>query len=125
MRWLLALLLAGCSTTVSLDQRPAQPRVLFGPAVPRPVPSVASRSRTTLPRSPSEVWADRADVRALRLCESGDRLHAVSPTGKYAGLYQSTASWAHGSREEQNRGAWLLWLKHGAAPWPHCGRVLR
>lgn len=70
---------------------------------------------------------------ALRLCESSDRVNAVSRTGKYRGLYQfDLDTWqsvggvgdpAKASRSEQHRRAVLLHSKRGWQPWPHCGKV--
>lgn len=70
---------------------------------------------------------------ALRMCESSNRVSAVSRTGKYRGLYQfDLPTWqsvggsgdpALATRAEQHRRAVLLHSKRGWQPWAHCGRI--
>src|SRR5438046_1405604 len=67
----------------------AASRDLHGEGRPRPaprrdVPAPASRSRHTEP--PSRL--DRLDWKALATCESGNNPRAVSPSGRYRGLFQ-------------------------------------
>lgn len=71
---------------------------------------------------------------ALARCESGGNPSAVSPTGKYRGLYQfSYATWASvggsgdpaaNSAAEQTHRAQILLNRSGAGQWPTCGSRL-
>lgn len=74
------------------------------------------------------------DFAALAKCESGGRPRAVSPTGKYRGLYQFDLRTWHGvggvgdpvdaSPAEQTKRARILYDDRGRSPWPYCGRFL-
>ncbi len=74
------------------------------------------------------------DFAALAKCESGGNPRAVSPTGKYRGLYQFDLRTWHGvggvgdpidaSPAEQTKRARILYNDRGRAPWPYCGRYL-
>ena len=71
---------------------------------------------------------------ALASCESGGNPRAVSPNGRYHGLYQfSVATWgavggsglpSQASPAEQTQRAQALYNKAGRGQWPHCGRLL-
>lgn len=73
----------------------------------------------------------RAWLHKLAMCESTDNTHAISPNGKYRGLYQfDFQTWAsvggfgdpaQASRAEQDLRAVLLFKRRGTAPWPVCG----
>lgn len=72
--------------------------------------------------------------RALRDCESSNNYRKLNPSGRYRGAYQfDRPTWqsvggvgdpAAASPAEQDKRAWLLFLKRGRAPWPECGRLL-
>jgi uncharacterized protein YabE (DUF348 family) len=74
------------------------------------------------------------DFAALAKCESGGNPRAVSPTGKYRGLYQFDLRTWHGvggvgdpidaSPAEQTKRARILYDDRGRSPWPYCGRFL-
>lgn len=78
---------------------------------------------------------DGLDWEALARCESGGRPDAVDPSGTYGGLYQfDTPTWRSlgGSGRpqdapaaEQTYRAKKLYVRSGAAAWPHCGDSLR
>jgi uncharacterized protein YabE (DUF348 family) len=83
-------------------------------------------------RSTSDV--DSLNWPALARCESGGNPRAVSPSGKYRGLYQfSLATWRSvggqgdpidNSAGEQTYRAKVLYKRSGAGQWPHCGKYL-
>ncbi|MCS0600258.1 ubiquitin-like domain-containing protein [Streptomyces sp. LP11] len=85
----------------------------------------------TKPRPDSVHGADHLNWQALAACESGGRPHAVDPSGTYGGLYQFDARTWHSlggsgrpqdaSAREQTYRAKKLYVRQGAAPWPHCG----
>ncbi|CAG7637512.1 resuscitation-promoting factor [Actinacidiphila bryophytorum] len=93
-----------------------------GPAGPSPQAPRASRASGGL------------DWRALALCESGGRVHAVDPSGRYGGLYQFDArTWRglggrglpqNASAAEQTSRARRLYAARGTTPWPSCGHHL-
>ena len=88
----------------------------------------------TKPVPARKTGADHLNWWALAQCESGNRPRAVSPGGRYRGLYQfSLTTWRSvggvgdpidASREEQTYRAKRLYLRSGAGQWPHCGRRL-
>ncbi|MEU0003243.1 ubiquitin-like domain-containing protein [Streptomyces sp. NPDC006314] len=88
----------------------------------------------TKPLPPSVRNAEHLNWRALAVCESGGRPHAVDPSGTYGGLYQfDTRTWhslggsgrpQDASAKEQTFRAKKLYVSRGAAPWPHCGARL-
>ncbi|SNR41211.1 resuscitation-promoting factor [Blastococcus mobilis] len=97
-----------------------------------PVPELVTVG--TKPRPANSPAADGLNWAALARCESGGRAGAVSPNGRYHGLYQfSVATWqsvggsglpSDASADEQTYRAQLLYNKAGAGQWPHCGRHL-
>lgn len=98
----------------------------------RPRPGVVHRAR---PPAASRSRSPEPDFAALARCESSDDPHAVSPSGRFRGLYQfDLRTWrsvgghgdpAQASRAEQTLRAQLLYAERGAQPWPLCGRWLR
>ncbi|MER7623600.1 ubiquitin-like domain-containing protein [Streptomyces sp. NPDC126503] len=88
----------------------------------------------TRPQPPSVAGADGLNWAALAACESGGRPDAVDPSGTYGGLYQfDPATWRSlggdgvaqdAPAAEQTYRAKKLYVRRGAAPWPHCGRRL-
>ena len=96
----------------------------LGPRAARSRSPLASRG---LPQAPLD-WA------ALAECESGGRPRAVSPSGRYRGLFQFSLSTWHdigetgdpieASPERQLRAAQRLFARDGRAPWPVCGKRL-
>nr|WP_189312553.1 resuscitation-promoting factor [Streptomyces brasiliensis] len=88
----------------------------------------------TKPLPHSVEGTDGLNWRALAVCESGGRPHAVDPSGTYGGLYQVDPRTWHGlggkgrpqdaSAGEQTLRAKKLYLRHGSSPWPHCGSRL-
>jgi hypothetical protein len=77
-----------------------------------------------------QEWAQRPKTRAVIMCESTDRVGAISSTGKYHGLYQfDRQTWAsygglelaplasQATRAEQNYVAYRLYVGRGWAPW--------
>ncbi|MFE0423987.1 ubiquitin-like domain-containing protein [Streptomyces sp. NPDC058953] len=101
-----------------LIRRPVTQRVRYG----------------TRPRPRSVAGADGLNWAALARCESGGRPGAVDPSGTYGGLYQfDVPTWRSlggtgrpqdASAPEQTFRAKKLYVQRGAAPWPHCGRLL-
>ena len=91
-------------------------------SAPAPAPAGARRSTGS---------ADSLNWAALARCESGGNPRALSPGGRYRGLYQfSLATWRgiggsgdpiDNSPEEQTYRAKLLFQRSGAGQWPHCG----
>lgn len=89
----------------------------------------------TLPHPPSVRGADHLNWQGLAQCESGGRPDAQDPSGTYGGLYQFDQGTWHGlggagrpqdaPAEEQTYRAKKLYVRRGAAPWPHCGDRLR
>jgi resuscitation-promoting factor RpfB len=85
----------------------------------------------TQDRPANRPTADGLNWAALAQCESGGRPNAVSPNGRYHGLYQfSVATWqsvggsgvpSQAAPDEQTYRAQLLYNKAGAGQWPHCG----
>lgn len=73
--------------------------------------------------------------RKVANCESSGNPRAVSPNGKYFGLFQfdkqtwrsvgGSGSPAAASAAEQLMRAKKLYAQRGASPWPVCGRYLR
>ena len=98
-----------------------KPRSASAPA-PAPAPAPARRGT---------AGADSLNWAALARCESGGNPRALSPGGRYRGLYQfSLATWRgiggsgdpiENSPEEQTYRAKLLYQRSGAGQWPHCG----
>ncbi len=102
--------------------------------VAAPAPARATASAPTATARTSTGGAGSLNWAALAQCESGGNPSAVSPTGKYRGLYQfSYATWASvggsgdpaaNSAGEQTYRAQLLYNRSGAGQWPHCGSRL-
>ncbi|MFJ4522916.1 ubiquitin-like domain-containing protein [Streptomyces sp. NPDC088810] len=88
----------------------------------------------TKPRPTVLDGTEDLNWRALAACESGGRPHAVDPSGTYGGLYQfDNRTWhalggkgrpQDASAEEQTYRAKKLYIRRGASPWPHCGKLL-
>jgi resuscitation-promoting factor RpfB len=97
-----------------------------------PVPELVTVG--TKPRPVNTPAADGLNWAALAQCESGGRADAVSPNGRYHGLYQfSVPTWqsvggsglpSEASPDEQTHRAQLLYNKAGRGQWPHCGKYL-
>ena len=129
----LALIAAtACAPTIIKQATTAShPKTRLEPAppspLPTPAPSRASRSHT---RHLNPV----PDFDALAECESSGNPHAVSPSGRYEGLFQfDLATWRSvggtghpkdATPAEQRKRAWLLYLQRGRKPWPVCGARL-
>ncbi|MFJ2392921.1 ubiquitin-like domain-containing protein [Streptomyces sp. NPDC087843] len=85
----------------------------------------------TKPRPDSVRGADHLNWSGLAACESGGRAAAVDSSGTYGGLYQfDTHTWhslggsgrpQDAPAREQTMRAKKLYVRRGAAPWPHCG----
>lgn len=89
------------------------------------------RAKATAPAAVSNrlsVWA------RIAKCESGGRLHAVSQSGKYLGLYQLHRgffitfghrgdAWKDLTAGEQLEIAQYVQARQGWGAWPHCARV--
>ena len=95
----------------------------------------SSRSTTRHPLvSAGRAAAPQLDWAALAQCESSGNPRAVSPTGRYRGLYQfdlttwravgGTGDPIDDTPAEQTRRARLLYAERGRAPWPVCGARL-
>lgn len=97
----------------------------------------ASRSRSTRPGTSDAVIVRESSRSAIwkRIaeCESGGRLHAVSPSGTYLGLYQLHRGFftTHGYRgdawksltaAEQLRIAEYVQARQGWKAWPVCSK---
>lgn len=105
--------------------------VWMAPPRPTPTPTRASRTRPTsrVRLAPSPLRWD-----LLAHCESTNNPRAISPSGKYRGLYQfdlrtwrsvgGTGDPINASRAEQTYRAQLLYQARGRSPWPSCGRLL-
>jgi resuscitation-promoting factor RpfB len=88
----------------------------------------------TTPRPVYSPSADGLNWGALAQCESGGNPRAVSPDGRFRGLYQFTLDTWHSlggsgdpidaSSSEQTYRAQLLYRRAGDAPWPTCGHYL-
>jgi len=98
------------------------------------VPPVAEQATVgTKPRPANTPTADGLNWAALAKCESGGNPRAVSPNGRYRGLYQfSIATWQSvggsgdpidATPDEQTYRAQLLYNKAGAGQWT-CGSHL-
>ncbi|MFP5218244.1 MAG: ubiquitin-like domain-containing protein [Actinomycetes bacterium] len=98
----------------------------------KPVTSSSGTTSSGPRQSTGDV--DSLNWGALANCESGGNPRAVSPTGKYRGLYQfSMATWQSvggqgdpidNSAGEQTYRAKVLYKRSGAGQWPHCGKYL-
>jgi hypothetical protein len=90
---------------------------------------------------PTRAALSHDQLYALRRCESTDNYAAVSRSGRYRGAYQFSQRtwddlagrhypWLVGQDPStvttwwQDSMARALYAERGAAPWPHCGRVL-
>lgn len=110
-----------------------KPRRLRTEVVREPTPRIVRVG--TRPRPHSVHGADSLNWQALAACESGGRPDAVDPSGTYGGLYQfDTGTWhdlggegrpQDASAAEQTYRAQKLYVRSGAAAWPHCGARLR
>jgi len=109
------------------------PRILaVGTKAPAPRPAAASGG-SSAPRQ-GTGGADSLNWPALARCESGGNPRAVSPNGRYHGLYQfAQATWnsvggsgvpSQASPDEQTYRAKVLYNRSGAGQWPTCGRHL-
>lgn len=100
---------------------------------PRTAMREASRSRTAAPSPTGTLHWDR-----LAQCESSGNPRAVSPSGRYRGMYQADADFwrTYGglryaprpdlaTAAEQTIVAQRGYAARGATPWPTCGRFLR
>ena len=100
--------------------------VVDGIAGPRTLTALGLTGRRPSARGAAGV------LERIARCESGGNPRAVSANGRYFGKYQfSRATWsavggrgnpARASEAEQDRRALILYRRHGAAPWPACGR---
>ncbi|GAA3505969.1 hypothetical protein GCM10019016_130840 [Streptomyces prasinosporus] len=110
-----------------------RPRLLSTDVVREPV---ARRVRVgTRPVPMSVRGADALDWDALARCESGGRSGTTDPSGTYGGLYRFDArTWRDlggagrpqdAPPAEQTYRAKRLYVRSGAAAWPHCGARLR
>lgn len=89
---------------------------------------------TTFVPATGKVVGRAPNFAALAMCETHARPRAVSPTGKYRGMYQFDLRTWHGvggvgdpidaTPAEQTYRAQLLYDNRGRAPWPYCGRFL-
>jgi hypothetical protein len=111
-------------------------------AVGTKAPATRNTASSTAPSGPAAsstprggtAGADNLNWPALARCESGGNPRALSPGGRYRGLYQfSITTWRgiggsgdpiDNSAEEQTYRAKLLYLRSGAGQWPSCGRRL-
>jgi uncharacterized protein YabE (DUF348 family) len=114
------------------DGRRAGVRLVSRKVLRKPVAAVVQVGARQRPRyAPS---ADGLDWAALARCESGGNPRAVSPDGRYRGLYQFTLGTWHGlggsgdpidaSSSEQTYRAQILYRRSGASAWPSCGHYL-
>ncbi|MEU3601196.1 ubiquitin-like domain-containing protein [Streptomyces sp. NPDC006798] len=119
-------------TVRTVDGAREEPRKVAERLVRPPVTRHVYYGTRRPPRS--VAGADGLNWAALARCESGGRPDAVDPSGTYGGLYQfDTPTWralGGGGRpqdapaSEQTFRAKKLYVQRGAAPWPHCGRLL-
>lgn len=82
-------------------------------------------------RAAAFVAPYRAWLNKVARCESSNNTRAISPDGKYRGLFQFDLQtwWSVGgkgdpinaSRSEQEYRAVLLLKRRGTSPWPVCG----
>ncbi|MEV5341147.1 ubiquitin-like domain-containing protein, partial [Streptomyces sp. NPDC052676] len=110
-----------------------KPRRIRTELVRAPVTQVVKVGTKPLPTSVR--GADHLNWEGLAACESGGRPDAVDASGTYGGLYQfDTRTWhslggsgrpQDAPAAEQTYRAKKLYLRHGAAPWPHCGSRLQ
>jgi resuscitation-promoting factor RpfB len=122
------------SRIVTAEERLVEPTPRVVAVGTKPAPAPAPRTSTSSGPRQATGGADSLNWPALARCESGGNPRAVSPTGKYRGLYQfSLATWnsvggsgdpAAASPDEQTYRAKLLYNRSGAGQWPHCGRHL-
>lgn len=116
--------------------------VVAGPFVtesrPRPQAVKVAPRRERLAGASAHRRASRSrrgpNFGALAACESTNNPRAISPNGRYRGLYQFTFdTWAsvggsgdpaQAPRAEQTRRARALYVRRGRAPWPVCGAFL-
>ncbi|MFB8776822.1 ubiquitin-like domain-containing protein [Streptomyces broussonetiae] len=85
----------------------------------------------TRPMPASVAGADGLNWQGLAACESGGRADAVDASGTYGGLYQfDVHTWRSlggsgrpqdATASEQTYRAKKLYVRRGAAAWPHCG----
>lgn len=90
-----------------------------------------SRETPRASRSRMAGGNGRLNWAALAECESSGNPRALSPSGKYRGLYQfDLRTWRsvggsgdpiEASSGEQTRRAQLLYASRGRQPWPECG----
>ena len=140
---LLAFVLAGAAAVdwVATDDEPASPATVTATATVR---TTATATATVTVQARAARAADRLDTDLARLawCESRGQADAVSPSGKYTGLYQfDRATWAavwtragrpdlaaispeHASPATQTQAARLLHADRDFSPWPACSRLL-
>ncbi|MBQ1089581.1 resuscitation-promoting factor [Streptomyces sp. B93] len=88
----------------------------------------------TRPMPASVAGADGLNWQGLAACESGGRADAVDASGTYGGLYQfDVHTWRSlggsgrpqdATASEQTYRAKKLYVRRGAAAWPHCGARL-
>lgn len=84
------------------------------------------KARAASITAPYRAWLNK-----VATCESTNNTRAVSPNGKYRGLFQfDMQTWASvggrgdpidASRSEQELRAVLLLKRRGTSPWPVCG----
>lgn len=126
--------------TVTKTPPPPPPKTVIKTVKVTVEPARASRSLTRTSSSVSgwkqrywdeaQVWARTSKTRAVIMCESTNRVNAVSPTGKYRGLYQmDKGKWASygglelaprpdlATRAEQNYVAYRIYVGNGWGPW--------
>ena len=112
------------TVTVRVTQRASRAEVRSPQPISRPDTSGVEVVRD--PNTPA-IW------KRIAQCESGGRLHAVSPSGKYLGLYQLHRGFfiTHGYRgdawksltaAEQLRIAEYVQARQGWKAWPVCSR---
>lgn len=103
-------------------------------AKPVAAPAPTKSAKPAPPKQPSAAAVRMVDDGSvwyqLALCESGGRANAVSPNGKYHGLYQFLPStWramggsglpSQASPEEQTMRAKMLQARSGWGQWPAC-----
>ena len=132
---------ADSSPSVSASASPSPSPTLTTSPTPVVKPAIrkprAARAATRRPISTRPAPAPRRDGlnwAALAECESGGNPQAVSPNGRYRGLYQfDLSTWRSvggtgdpidHSSAEQTRRAQRLYAERGRSPWPVCGKHL-